>query len=756
MRRMFRFAGFIAVLLAAFAFAETAAAQVISEIRVEGNQRIEPETVRSYMIIAPGDPFDSERIDRSLKTLFATSLFADVNVRREGSALVVSVVENPIINRLAFEGNLRIGDELLASEVQLRPRVVYTRTKVQSDVARISDIYRRSGRFGATVEPKVIQLPQNRVDLVFEVNEGPLTRVKKISFIGNKKFSDSRLQEAIQTRESIWYRFLTSDDTYDPDRLTFDRELLRRFYLSHGYADFRVVSVVAELVRDRTAFFITFTIEEGERYEFGAVDIETALRDLDTEQLHEFVETEQGDWYDADLVEDTVQELTDQVGSLGFAFVDIEPRVKRNREERTIDLTYVIEEGPRVFVERINITGNFRTLDDVIRREFRLVEGDAFSSAKLRRSQQRIRALGFFENVEVNSSQGSTPDKAVIDVEVSETSTGELSFGGGFSSFEGPIANASIRERNLLGRGQDLRLGFTISGRRQQLDLSFTEPYFLDRDLAAGFDIFRRTSDLTDEDKFDQSTVGFTLRMAYPLAERLRHSVRYTLRNDEIENVDANASEFTKRQESSVTSSSVGHTLTYDRRDDRSLPTEGYYLRASQEVAGLGGDVQYLRHTGGARYYFPITDQWIGALSGSAGHIFGLSDDVRIQDRFFVGGANFRGFEAAGVGPRDSITTDSLGGNSFAIGTAEVSFPLGLPSEFNIRGRFFSDFGTITGIDDREPPKILDEASLRATAGFGLTYVSPFGPIEIDLAVPLIDESFDKSELFRFSFGTRF
>ena len=490
MRRMFRFAGFIAVLLAAFAFAETAAAQVISEIRVEGNQRIEPETVRSYMIIAPGDPFDSERIDRSLKTLFATSLFADVNVRREGSALVVSVVENPIINRLAFEGNLRIGDELLASEVQLRPRVVYTRTKVQSDVARISEIYRRSGRFGATVEPKVIQLPQNRVDLVFEVNEGPLTRVKKISFIGNKKFSDGRLQEAIQTRESIWYRFLTSDDTYDPDRLTFDRELLRRFYLSHGYADFRVVSVVAELVRDRTAFFITFTIEEGERYKFGAVDIETELRDLDTEQLDEFVETEQGDWYDADLVEDTVQELTDQVGSLGFAFVDIEPRVKRNREERTIDLTYIIEEGPRVFVERINITGNFRTLDDVIRREFRLVEGDAFSSAKLRRSQQRIRALGFFENVEVNSSQGSTPDKAVIDVEVSETSTGELSFGGGFSSFEGPIANASIRERNLLGRGQDLRLGFTISGRRQQLDLSFTEPYFLDRDLAAGFDIF--------------------------------------------------------------------------------------------------------------------------------------------------------------------------------------------------------------------------------------------------------------------------
>ena len=756
MRRMFRFAGFLAVFIAAFAFAETAAAQVISEIRVEGNQRIEPETVRSYMVIAPGDPFDPERIDRSLKTLFATSLFADVNMRREGSALVVRVVENPIINRLAFEGNLRIGDESLAAEVQLRPRVVYTRSKVQSDVARISEIYRRSGRFGATVEPKVIQLPQNRVDLVFEIDEGPLTRVKKISFIGNKRFSDSRLHEAIQTRESIWYRFLTSDDTYDPDRLTFDRELLRRFYLSHGYADFRVISVVAELVRDRTAFFITFTIEEGDRYRFGGVDIETALRDLDTDRLFEFVETEPGDWYDADLVEDTVQELTTQVGSLGFAFVDIEPSVKRNREERTIDLTYVVEEGPRVFIERINISGNLRTLDGVIRREFRLVEGDAFSSAKLRRSQQRIRALGFFETVDVNSSQGSTPDKAIIDVEVSEKLTGELSFGGGFSSFEGPIANASIRERNLLGRGQDLRLGFTVSGRRQQLDLSFTEPYFLDRDLSAGFDIFKRTTDLTDEDTFDQYSIGFSLRMSYPLAEQLRHSVNYTLRTDEIENVSESASEFIKRQDASATTSAIGHTLTYDRHDDRFFPTEGYYLRASQEVAGLGGDVRYLRHSGEARYYFPITDQWIGSLSGNAGHIFGLDDDVRIQDRFFVGGANFRGFETAGVGPRDSITTDSLGGNTFVVGTAEVSFPLGLPSEFNIRGRFFSDFGTITSIDDKEPPAILDEASLRTTVGFGLTYVSPFGPIEIDLAVPVIDETFDKTELFRFSFGTRF
>lgn len=761
MARYFQLSGiFLAAFLSAAGVVTPAAAQsapgIISEIRVEGNQRIEAETVRSYMKLAVGDRYDPERVDRSLKSLFSTGLFADINMRREGSVLIVTVVENPIINRIAFEGNKRLKDDALSAEVQLRPRIVYTRTKVQNDVARLVEVYRRSGRFAATVEPKVIQLPQNRVDLVFEIDEGPLTKIRKISFIGNKRFSDGKLRGKIGTKESVWYRFLTTDDTYDPDRLTFDRELLRRFYLSEGYADFRVVSAIAELTRDREGFFITFTIEEGQRYRIGKVDVTSKLRDLNVDELRPHLLTDPGDWYDANAVEDTIQGLSDVVGSLGFAFVDIKPRVHKDREAGIIDITYDIGEGPRAYVERINISGNFRTLDEVIRREFRLVEGDAFSSAKLRRSQQRIRDLGFFDKVEVNTREGSTPDKAIIDVEVAEQATGELSFGVGLSSLDGALADISIRERNLLGRGQDLRLSFTISGRRQEIDLSFTEPYFLDRDLSAGFDVFRRSIDVTDEGTFDQDSLGFALRAGYPATDNLRHSLNYTLRQDKITDIDVSASRFIQSQRGTNVTSSIGQTLLYDRRDSKIRPTKGYFIRLQQDLAGFGGNIRYVRHRISSTYYYPFTEDLIGSVSVTGGDIIGIfGEDVRLNDRFFIGGSTLRGFSTAGIGPRDAITDDALGGNLFGTGTLELSFPLGLPSEFNIGGRAFVDFGTLTDIDE-SGPEILDKASLRATVGVGVSYISPFGPILLDIGKPILKETFDETETVRFTFGTRF
>ena len=434
----------------------------IREIIIEGSHRIEQSTVRSYLLVREGDPFNSERIDRSLKSLFATGLFADISIDRQAQALVIRLVENPIINRIAFEGNQRVEDEVLETEVQLRPRVVFTRTKVQEDLQRILDVYKVRGRFAASVVPKVIRLEQNRVDLVFEIDEGELTKVENIRFVGNRAMDDSDLREVIRTKEAIWYRFFTSDDTYDPDRLAFDRELLRRHYLSEGYADFRVRSVVAELTPERDSFFITFTLDEGQRYKFGTFDISSELRGLDGDTLRGLVEFEEGDWYDSDLVDEVVDKLTDEVGNLGFAFVDIRPQIDRDRENRTINLNFRINEGPRVFVERIDITGNVRTIDKVIRREFRLVEGDAFNSAKLRRSQQRIRNLGYFSNVEVEQGPGSAPDKAVVSVNVEERSTGSLSVGAGFSTDAGVIGEFSLRERNLLGRGQELGLSVSI------------------------------------------------------------------------------------------------------------------------------------------------------------------------------------------------------------------------------------------------------------------------------------------------------
>lgn len=737
------------------AIAQIPSGGTISEIRVEGTQRVEPETVRSYMLVQPGDPFDSDRIDRSLKSLFGTGLFADVALRREGDALIVRVVENPIINRIAFEGNHKLSDQTLDAEVQLKPRVVYTRTKVQSDVKRILDVYRRNGRFAASVDPKVIPLEQNRIDLVFEIDEGPVTGVRSITFVGNHQFSASRLREILQTKESRWYRFFSSDDNYDPDRLTYDRELLRKFYLSEGYADFRVVSAVAELTPARDGFFITFTIEEGERYRFGKIDVTNQIPDVKVEDLKPLVTVAEGDWYNADQVDKTISALTEALGNRGYAFVDIQPRVKRNADTRTIDVTFDIKEGPRVYVERIDITGNVRTLDKVIRREFRLVEGDAFNTSKLQRSEQRIKNLGFFKKTDVTTNPGSAPDKTVIGVNVEEQSTGEFSVGAGYSTSEGVLGDISIRERNLLGRGQDLRIGTVIAQRQQQVDLSFTEPYFLDRNLAAGIDLFEINQDNQLIGQFNQFTVGGSLRMGYQITEALRQTLKYTLRQDTINNVQPTASRFIQEEAGTRNTSSVGQVLLYDKRDNRLDPSAGYFGQIGVDVAGLGGDVRYVRTLLSAGYFYSLAPQYVLSLTGEGGYIHGIDDIVRIEDRFFVGGDNLRGFATGGIGPRDLSTNDALGGNIYYVGTVSLGFPVGLPQELGITGRVFSDFGSLFNLDEKGST-IADPHSVRVSAGFGLSWSSPLGPIKLDFALPVKKEGFDKKQFFRIGFGTRF
>lgn len=731
-----------------------AQAQTVEEIRVEGNERIEAETVRSYLPVVPGDEADTRVINRSLKSLFATGLFADVAIRREGGALIVSVVENPIVNRVVFEGNRTIEDDALAPEIKLKPREVYTRPRVRADVQRLTDIYRLSGRFAVRIEPKIVQLPQNRVDLVFEIDEGSVTDIRRIDFVGNEHFSDGDLKEVIQTTESAWYRFFTRNDTYDPDRLAFDRELLRRFYLAEGYADFRVASAVAELTREGGEFFITFSLEEGERYRIGTVDVESMLRDLDPETLRPAVGVTPGDWYDADEVEETVQALTETVGSRGYAFVDVVPRIERDREARTLDVIFEIGEGARVYIDRIDIVGNTRTLDEVIRREFRLVEGDAFNSARIRRSRQRIQNLGFFDRVDIQTEEGDAPDRSVLTVEVGEAPTGELSFGAGVSSLDGFLGDIGLRERNLLGRGQALDLSLTVAERRQEIDLGFTEPYFLDRNVSVGFDVFGKTIDLQDESSFDRETTGGVLRAGYPLAERLRHAADYTFKIDDISNIAADASRFIRRQEGETTTSALAHGLTYDLRDNRLDPTEGYFARFRQELAGLGGDVYFLKHTLSYGYFHSLWDGWVLSALSRSGYVFGLGEDVRVSDRFFLGGNNLRGFERGGVGPRDAATGDALGGNLFYSVTGELGFPIGPRSEIDLRGAFFVDAGSLAMTDD-EGGGIHDEGSPRVSLGVGLVFRSPLGPIRLDFSHALVKEDFDETESFRFTFGTR-
>lgn len=728
----------------------------IDAITVQGNQRTDSMTVLSYLGLKPGDQYSQTQVDNSLKSLYATGFFADVRISINGNTLLVQVVENPVVSRVAFEGNDRVETKDLEKELELQPRSIFSQDKVTSDVKRILDIYRRTGRYNASVEPKIIKQNENRVDLVYEISEGVTAHVEKISFVGNKQFDGDTLRKAIRTAETRWYKFLSDDDKYDPDRLQYDQELLRRFYINEGYADFQVKSAHAELTRGEGEFFLTFVVDEGPKYDFGEVKIVSELKGNETPDFTSLLTTEKGDTYNASKIESSIDAITKELGNLGYAFVDVQPKVERDAATKIANLTYIIKPGPRVYVERINVNGNQRTLDEVVRREFRLAEGDPYNNAKLQRTEQRLNNLGFFEKVEVKNEQGSAPDKTVIDVHVKEKSTGEVNIGAGFSSTDGVLGNFGVRESNLLGRGQELKANLVYATRRKQAELSFTEPYFLDRELSAGFDIYRTYQDFSQQSSYISDVRGVTLRGSYTLKEKLVHSAYYTIHENTVSDVPTIASLYIQRQEGKNVTSAIGQALTYDERNSKFDPTSGYTVRLSQEFAGLGGDSKYIKHEVKAAYHYPIASKWTASISGSGGHIFGLNNtDVRINERFFVGGDDFRGFRNAGVGPRDKATGDALGGNMYYIGTAELRFPLGLPEEMGITGAAFSDVGSLWNSDDRGPD-VFDMNTPRVSAGVGVLWTSPFGPIRVDLAQAVAKEKQDQTEIFRFSFGTRF
>lgn len=754
---MFVCALFLCTLLlcAHSALANAPSSMTITRVHIAGNQRIEASTIETYLGVTSGSTTSADQLNEGIKKLYQTGFFADVQMELQGNDLLVKVIENPSINQIAFEGNKHIKDEDLEKEVTLRSRSIYTRTAVQNDIKRLLDVYRRNGRYSASIEPKIIQKDQNRVDLVYEINEGPESLIRKIAFIGNRAFSSSTLDGVIRSSESRWYQFLSNDDKYDPDKLAYDQELLRRFYRSEGYADFQVKAAFAELTPDKEAFYLTFTVEEGPKYNFGKVDIKSGLKKDITPELMAQLSTKQGKVYNATEIENSIDKMVETLGDRGFAFVEIEPEFKRNAAKHTVDLTYRVKEGPRVYVERINIFGNVSTLDEVVRREFRIAEGDAYSTTKLKRSEQRLQNLGYFEKVNVQTEKGSAPDKTIINVEVQEKSTGEVTLGAGFSSSDGPLADVGIRERNLMGRGQDLRLRVMAAARRQQFDIGFTEPYLFDRDLSGGFDLYKTTQDLRTESSFDRDAVGGKLRTEYSLGEKLKHSVYYSYEKNDIRNIAYDASRFIKQQEGTNVTSLVGHSLTYDDRNNRFAPTDGWYLRLNEDIAGLGGNDKFLRHEAQGEYYYPIAPKWTVALTGSAGHMLALQDDIRINQRFFIGGRELRGFQNAGIGPRDTVTEDALGGNIYYTASSELQFPLGLPDDLGFSGAFFVDTGSLWDVDD-SGPEVADKNSLRAATGFGLAWASPFGPIRVDFAKAILKEDYDIEESFRFSFGTRF
>jgi outer membrane protein insertion porin family len=747
-----------------------APAPTIMHISVKGTQRIEPATVLSYISLHEGDPYMAQTADRALKSLFATGLFSDVKVNWDPAAatLVVSVVESPIINQIDYEGNSKVTTKDLEKEVQLKPRMVFTRTKVQSDVQRIIEVYRRNGKFGATVDPQIIQRPQNRVDLIFSIHEGPTTGVARINFIGNKQYDDDTLREQIATEESTWWRLLSTNDNYDPDRLTFDREQLRRFYIAHGYADFRVVSAVAELTPSHDSFYVTFTVDEGELYKFGKVEIESSIKELDPLALRPLVKIQSGDVYNGELIQKAIDSLTNAAGTRGYAFAEVHPRIRRDHDNRLIDVILKIDQGPRVYVEKINISGNNRTLDKVVRREFRLVEGDAFNRVLVDRSRTRIRSLGIFKDVDIKQSPGSQPDRVNLNVNVTEQSTGQLSLGAGYSSTSSLIGEFSYTEQNLFGRGQYMRASIAISEISKQFQFSFTEPYFLDRPLAAGFDLYRVDTSYQQAAYRADVTAG-QLRAGFPTSEYGTVALRYTYKiEDIIPYVNAPPEIFLAA--GSSTTSGLGFTFSYNTLDDYIKPTRGIAFSISQDFAGLGGSLKYLRteeqFTG---YRKVLWDQFVGSLALNSGYITGYSGDLLpINERFFKGGDSFRGFNLAGIGPRDiSVAKDvgALGGDIYVIGSAQLRLPSFLPEDYGLNFSLFSDFGTLGYLDDKQrlcqayvkatgSCPIRDNLALRASAGLSIGWKSPFGPVQIDLGVPFIKTDYDRPQLIHFTAGT--
>ncbi len=747
---------------------EPAAGSAIAAVRIEGNQRIEEGTIRSYMLVQPGDPFDPDRIDRSLKTLYATGLFQDVTLTRDGTTLVVKVAENPIVNRIAFEGNKKLTDEQLRGELQLRARAVFTPQLAAADRQRLLDLYAKRGRFAASVEPKVVRLEQNRVDVVFEINEGETTLVSRIAFVGNHAFSENRLREVINSREQAFFRILSTSDEYDPEKINFDKELLRRFYLKNGYADFEVKDATAELTPDRRAFFVTFTVNEGERYKVASVKINSKLRNLNGDDLRSLVPISEGDTYDGDAVEKTATSLQDAVQTRGYAFVDVKPEIARDRDKKTVDLVFEVGEGPRVYIERLDIVGNTRTQDKVIRREFRLAEGDAFNAATVRRSRQRLQDLGYFNSAVVQPSQGSAPDRAIVTTTVDEKATGELTIGGGFSTDAGALVQAGLRERNLVGTGIDASVNGVLAQKRSQVDLSVTDPYFLDRNLVAGFDLFHVRNNNQDIAAYDERRTGGALRLGYEFNEHLRQAWTYTIVDRNVYNVQSGASIYVQNQAGASLLSQIGQTLTLDYRDSRTDPRDGFIVRLGTDVAGLGGTARYVRTKLDATYFIPLENllgdpDWSVAISAGGGYLAQLGKQEKIIDRFFLGGDNLRGFQSGGAGPHavGSNSIDSIGGRMIYTQSTELRFPLPISADLGLTGRTFVDVGSLSQVSritdaSGATTQVFDDSSPRMGVGVGVSWKTPFGLINIDIAQAVLKRRYDQTQLFRFGFGTRF
>jgi outer membrane protein insertion porin family len=749
--------------IAVLASAVAAEAAVVQRIDVRGAQRVGPEAVRSNLSIQPGRTFSNADIDESVKRLYATGFFSDVQISVSGGTLVVTVAENQLINQVVFNGNRKIKDDKLQGIVQTQAQGPYSDSLISADIQRIREAYGAIGRSDVEVTTQVVPVAEGRVNLAFVINEGERTKISSINFVGNNAYSDGRLAAVLQTKESGILSFLTRKDVYNEDKLRADEEALRQFYYNHGYADFRVISSEAVLNETGNEYTINITVDEGQRYRFGAVSVESTVDGIDGSELQGLLETREGDTYSARDVQKSMEAISRRVSSAGYPFARVVPRGDRNFETNTIGVTYLVDQGERAYVERIEVRGNTRTRDYVIRREFDISEGDAFNQETISRAKRRLEALGFFSSVNISTQAGSSPDRVVVIVDVQDQPTGSFGIGAGYSVGDGGLVlEASVEEKNFLGRGQFIRLaaggGFDDT---QTYNFSFTEPYFLGYRLAAGFDLFK--SSTSSNTYYDYEEQGGTIRVTAPITEDLATTLRYTYKEIDYINDGANSGNTAQPYldviaQGSWTQSILGHSIVYNTVDDRQNPHEGIYASFTHEYAGLGGDSEYYKAFIRARMFYTLSDEFdiVGSLAGSAGHVVALGDNLNVFDQFKIGGKEIRGFDNSGIGPR--MGDDSIGGTTYFTASAEATFPLPLvPQDLGFRGAVFADAGTLFGSELASDTGADGTGmSLRASVGAGLVWNSPFGALRVDYAVPVAKEDFDETQEFRFSMANQF
>ena len=728
-----------------------------SNVVIEGNQRIEAGTILTFAGISRGETVSAAELNDAGQRIRASGLFESVEIIPQGGTLLIRVVEYPTINRISFEGNRRLSDSELEAVVRSEPRRVYTPAQAERDVAAITEAYATAGRINATVTPRIIRRADNRVDLVFEIFEGGLTEVERISFVGNRAFGDRRLRGILETKQAGLLRAVVARDTFVEDRIAFDRQVLTDFYRSRGYVDFEVLSVDVQLTRERDAFLITFNVREGQQFRVGNVTVTSEVAGADPEIFERALRADPGDIFSPVLIETDIARLETLALDRGLRFVRVEPRITRNDRDLTLDVEYALVPGERIFIERIDIEGNTTTLDRVIRSRFDAVEGDPFNPRQIRESADRIRALGYFADVDVRTREGSSPDQLVVDVDVVEQPTGSLSFGANYSTDTGVSLLVNFRERNFLGRGQQLDFGLSTGETNRFFDFNFVEPRFLARDLRFGLSASYSTTD-NQNALYDTEKGLIRPSFAFPVSDYGRLSVFYQFEFTDISDVDPSVSPIIQAEaaQGGLGVNSVGYSYSFDPRRDGLDPTSGVLLRFGQEF-GVGEDVEFIRTTALASAETRVFQEEVTLRATIEGGALTYNEGTsRVTDRFFLGSRIMRGFEPGGIGPRDANTDDALGGNLYAVARLEAEFPLGLPEEYGISGGVFIDYGSVWEVGVDSPDILYDDFTPRTVAGFSIFWNTPIGPLRFNFTEPLDVQEFDETRSFDVTISTQF